>query len=258
MPIESVSKELNCWYEKNCAHGKLSWKTLEKKTGVTVSSITKIARGEIQRPKYETAAVLLKAVLPDDKAGVEDYISAVYGAEDVEFDPDAPSARKKLSAKTTAALWDFVAFRLFKLSMSGRHLIKEIKARMGGEDVLPRLQVLKDLGLVYVDKTGFLRRRPGSQTTRNNNTSSVADEFKHVIDLVAAKKVLSQQGNSSIDNEINKLLHLHMCVDQDKLPEMSKDIRDFLKKLSEKYDVTDSPNGVEVFVNVATGRFDFK
>lgn len=258
MQIESLSKELNGWYEKNCVHGPLSWTTLEKKTGVSVSNITKIARGQIQRPKYETASVLLEAVLPDRKADIEDYISAEYGSETLNFDPHAPSARKELSAKTTNALRDFVAFRLFKLAMSGRHLISDLKARMGSDNVLPRLQILKDLGLVYVDEAGYLKRQPGSQDTRNNHATAVAEEFKHIVDLLAAKKVLSQQGYAQIDPEINKLLHLHVPVKPDRLPEMSKEVIEFLKMISEKYGTKEPGEGVEVFLNVAMGRFDFE
>lgn len=260
MPIHSVSEELNNWYETNCASGRLSWGALSKKTGIAVSNITKIAKGQTAKPKYETARALLYAIRPNEMNEVEDFIASNYGFEEnVSFESNADTSRKVLGVDANELLRDFLTFRIFKLSLSGRHHIDCLNYKLGSENVMPRIEVLADYGLVFVDKNGFLCRRSGSQYTRTTDVTAIAAEFKHVVELVANKKVLAKKGNANIDNEVNRLVQWHLSLSKEQMPEFKRDIVEFLDKIGKKYKSNeDSADAVEMFLNLATGRFDFE
>lgn len=256
MAIESLGAELNAWYEKHCANGHLSWNVLAKKTGITVSNITKIARGEVERPKYETAKLLLDAILPGRPQEVAEYITATYQGGAITFEKEAESPRTQLSAEAADLLRDSLSFRLFKLSMSGSRAVTELEQDFGVSFVRPRIEALTQIGLVTVDDQGRLKRTAKSKFIFDSDMGSVVTEFKHAIDLVAEKKILARNGVESIDKDANRLASYHCSLKPESAKQMAEDIMAMIRKVAQKYGADQHKGDVEVFFNVALGRFD--
>lgn len=256
MSIESLSAELNNWYEKHCVNGNLSWNVLSRKTGITVSNITKIARGDVGKPKYETARTLLNAILPDRQDDIAEYIALTYQGGQITFSKEHESPRKQLTDDVLDLFRDPLTFRLFKLAMSGSRSVTSLEDDFGGSQVRPRLESLAQVGVVEVDEAGLLRRPTASQFSLSTVTAGVALEFKHAVDIVAEKKILANNGDTSIDKEANRLLAYHCSLTPESAQNMRREIVDFLRKTAQKYSAEEHKGEVELFYNVAIGRFD--
>lgn len=258
MAIESLSAELNAWYEKHCLNGNLSWHVLARRSGITVSNITKIARGEVGRPKYETARVLLQAICSGREDEVAAYIATTYQGGAITFAKEHESPRKLLSAQMLDLLRDPLTFRLFKLSMSGKRTVAGLEHDFGTHQVRPRLDSLIAEGVVEIDDAGCLRRSTGAQFILSTEMASVALEFKHAVDFVAEKKILAQCGDTSIDKEANRLVSYHCSLKPESAESMQKEIIHMMRKVANKYSGDEHKGEVEMFYNVAIGRFDMK
>lgn len=256
MAISSLSAELKAWYEKHCVNGHLSWNVLAKKTGITVSNITKIARGEVERPKYETAKLLLDAILPGQDEQVAEYIAATYQGGTITFEKEAESPRSQLPVEAADLLRDSLSFRLFKLSMSGSRTVTDLEQDFGVSFVRPRLEALTQVGLVVVDDQGLLQRTAQSKFIFDNDMGSVVTEFKHAIDIVAEKKILARNGVESIDKDANRLVSYHCSLKPESAKQMADDIVAMIRKVAQKYGADQHKGDIEVFLNVAHGRFD--
>lgn len=256
MPITSLSDELNTWYENNCVQGNLSWKVLAKKTGITVSNITKIARGEVTRPKYETARVLLAAILPGRADDIAEYIALTYQGGQITFAKEHESPRKQLTEDTQDLFRDALTFRLFKLSMSGKRTVASLERDFGVNQITPRLDSLVRDGVVAIDDQGRLCRAPASKFIFSTEMAAVATEFKHVVDIVAEKKILARNGEKTIDKDANRLMSYHCSIKPESAEQMRNDILDSIRKIAQKYGTDEHKGDVELFYNVVVGRFD--
>lgn len=256
MAITSLSAELNAWYEKHCVNGNLSWNVLARRTGITVSNITKIARGEVGKPKFETARVLLDAMFPDRKDDIAAYIEATYKGGPVTFAKEHESPRKLLTQQILDLLRDPLTFRLFKLSMSGKRTVAGLGQDFGEGQVQPRIDSLIAEDLVIIDEDGCLRRSPGAQFILSAEMVGVAVEFRHVVDIVAEKKILAECGETSIDKEANRLFYYHGSLKPESAENMRKEILHLMRKVVSKYSADEHKGEVEMFYNVAYGRFD--
>lgn len=258
MAIESLSAELWAWYEKHCVNGNLSWQVLARRSGITVSNITKIARGDVGKPKYETARVLLEAMLPDRHDEVAAYIAATYQGGPITFAKEHDSPRKLLTRPMLDVLRDPLTFRLFKLSMSGKRSVTSLERDFGADDVRPRLESLIAEGIVSIDDSGNVCRTPSAQFILSTEMASVAREFNHAIAIVAEKKTLANAGDSSIDKDANRLVSYHCSLKPDSAKSMQRDIVQAMRKIATKYSAAEHKGEVEMFYNVAFGRFDTK
>lgn len=256
MPITSLSDELNTWYENNCVQGNLSWKVLAKKTGITVSNITKIARGEVTRPKYETARVLLAAILPGRADDIAEYIALTYQGGQITFAKEHESPRKQLTEDTQDLFRDALTFRLFKLSMSGKRTVASLERDFGVNQITPRLDSLVRDGVVAIDDQGRLCRALSSTFTFGSGVMNVATEFKHGVDLIAEKKVLAAHGNSTIEKEANRLISYSSSLKPESAKNMRADFINVFRKVVQKYSEPEHRGDVEVFYNIAIGRYD--
>lgn len=256
MPIVSMQDELNSWYEKNCNNGYLSWAVLSRRTGVSVPTITKIAKGEIARPKFETVDALLKVIAPDRPGEVSDFIVSEYGGGTIQFDPEWITPRKRFSQEIMRLFDDSLTYRLFKLAMSGSNSVAGLCKDFGESEVMARIQLLVEKGLVRIDEENRLIRTQGSQYTFNGDVFSVAREIKHMVDIVAEKKSLAKTGPTDVDQNANRLLFYNTSLTEDTIRDFNDEVSGFMQKIAEKYKFDVNKGGKEVFISIAFGRFD--
>lgn len=260
MSIDSLSAELNLWYERNCVQGNLSWNYLAKKTGITVSNITKIARGDVALPKYQTAKALLKTICPEDDVEVNTYLRTAYPAKSFNFvdvEAETPRSVVFLGRKSIEILEDDLSFRLYKLALGNSSSIKSLKASFGEVQVSTRLESLERAQLVRID-ADVLMRNDDLKFTQSNDPVLIAKHFKYNIDMVSAKKVLAKKGIGEIDAHVNRLLFYHGPFTEEALAMMVNETLDFISALAKKYSSEKYRGDVPGFIDITTGRFDTK
>lgn len=260
MTIDSLSDELNSWYEENCVGGNLSWKVLSRKTGITVSNIAKIARGEIALPKYETAKVLLEAILPHQQPDVFRYLRAKYPQKAYNYvDVKAVPPRANLYSQPSrvAALDDELTYRLYKIALCKKASVASLKKDFGADQVEKRIEILVEKKLVFVED-GVLVRNPDIAHTQTNDPVFINKYFKFNTDIVAGKKVLASHGSANVDTYTNKLLFYHGSFSEDSLKKMVAETIEFIDYLAKKYNDENIEGDVAGFIDITTGRFDAK
>lgn len=258
LDITSVSDELKQWYLTNCENGHLSWKTLSNKTGVTVSNISKIARGEVHQPKYETAKVLLEAVLPKRQADVLRFLRAEYPDKVFNFvDSQAQTPRATLrdTPQKNELLEDELTYRLYKLSLGNSYEVEKLKVDFGRVQVESRIAALEKAELVVSDD-GVLRRAADLVHTQQNETSLTAKHFRYNVNMVSMKKTLAKKGAKHIDTHANRMLFYHFPLTEEALAMMVNDTLDFISGLAKKYNDEKYHGSVVGFIDITTGRFD--
>lgn len=253
-----MADELNSWYEKNCVNGSLAWSFLAKKSGVSVSQICKIARGQVANPKYQTQKQLLEALYPDDFVGVYEYLLERFPENEVALKSLLRKNRKKVNAVGHGLFKDRLTFRLFKFADCKSYTIEDLEKEFGRSQIEPRIEALLDADYIEVDEQGFVKRTRKYEATVISDVVSVAEEFHHVVDILASKKIVAQNSDVEIDQMFNRMTGLHNSYSEEALAEMAADVSQFLKTLYTKYKDEKYRGSIPVFLNIVTGRFDSK
>lgn len=258
MTISNVAAELNRWYDENCSNGNLAWSFLAKKSGVSVSQICKIAKGQVANPKYETEKALLEAIFPENFRGVYEYLLERYPRHDVALKSLLNKHRKKISTSGSELLKDRLTFRLFKFADAQSFTVQDLEIEFGANQIRPRVEALQEAGFIEIDDKGVISRSPSYESTVSADVIAVAEEFHHAIEILASKKLVAQSSNLEIDQILNRMTSLHRSYNENALVEMAADVNDFLNKMYTKYKQDKYRGAIPAFLNLATGRFDNK
>lgn len=258
MNISSISDELNRWYEENCNNGNLAWSFLAKKSGVSVSQICKIAKGQVANPKYETERALFEAMFPENYVEVYEYLLEKYPRHNVALQGLLTKKRKRMPATGNELLKDRLTFRLFKFADAQCFKVSQLESEFGKSQVAPRIEALLAAEFVEIDSSGILSRSPKYEFTVNADLVSVAEEFHHAIEILASKKLVAQNSNTQIDQIFNRMTGMHDNYSEQALSELAADVNNFLNSMYTKYKDNKYRGPIPAFLNVATGRFDNK
>lgn len=258
MNITSVSDVLVKWYDDNCTNGKLAWSYLGRKSGVSVSNICKIAKGQVAMPKYETAKALLQTIFPNDNAAVYKYLVEYYPKKAIHLEVFREPSRNRIAESAMNLLRDPLNFRLFKLSMAGSIKLADIEEDYGRNNLVSRIELLSNANLLRVDSEGNLERTEATVFTANGDVNWVAEEFMHCISILSTKKLLSQTTDIDIDSRINKFLYFHASFNDEAISLISEDVTKYINYICRKYSEDKYKGDIPVFINLACGRFDTK
>lgn len=258
MKISNMADELNRWYDENCSNGNLAWSFLAKKSGVSVSQICKIAKGQVAKPKYETEKSLLEAMHPDNYVDVYEYLLERYPQHNVVLNSLLKKGRKKIPASGSDLLKDRLTFRIFKFADTGAHTVADLEREFGKSQVVPRIEALNDADIIDVDSNGVISRSPNYENTVITDVIAVAEEFHHAVEILASKKLVAQNSNVEIDSIFNRMTSIHSSYNEAALTELAADVNQFLNKMYAKYQEDKYKGDIPAFLNLATGRFDNK
>lgn len=256
MNISNMSEELNRWYEENCNQGNLAWSFLAKKSGVSVSQICKIAKGHVASPKYETVKALLEVLYPDDSIAVYEYLLKQYPRHTVALKGFSESKRSKVAVADRHLFRDILTFRVFKIADSGAFKVSQLEKEFGVTQIRPRIDALIKANYIEINENGFLVRSPYYEKTVLNEIASIAEEFHHVVDILASKKLVARNSDTEIDEIFNRLTYYHSSFNAEALKEIGKETREFVNYIFTKYKDSKFQGDIPAFINIATGRFD--
>lgn len=257
MEISSLKDELNKWYDDNCKNGNLAWSYLAKKSGVTASNIRKIAKGEVELPRFDTARKLCESMFPDSADTVATYLKEVYPKEAATWFL-GNGERRELPKERFDLTRDFYAFLLFKLAMTGSFKISDLEEIHGKSTVGQRLQMLAEAGLAEANSEGKLVRGEESQYTKNSDPRLLADEFRHCTNHLESKLAADSAGVTKVDRESNRFDYLHLGLNDKGSDALNQLLSQFKQEMYKLYTSSEYVGNIPRFVNIATGRFDEK
>lgn len=258
MNITSVSDVLVKWYDDNCTNGRLAWSYLGRKSGVSVSNICKIAKGQVAMPKYETAKALLQAIYPNKNSEVYAFLVEYYPKKAIHLEVFLEKDRNRIFEADMNLLRDQLNYRLFKLAMAGTIKVADLEAEFGSDSLSRRVEILSKANLIVVTEDGALKRTDATVQTANGDVNWVAEEFIHGVSLLSQKKLMSRELEMDLDDRINKFLYFHWNVSDEAVGMIGAESSDFMNGLFRKYSQPKYTGSIPVFVNLACGRFDSK
>lgn len=257
MEISSLKDELEKWYENNCKNGNLAWSNLAKISGVSTSNIRKIAKGEVERPRYDTARKLCTALFPNKSDITDVYLKEMYPNQAQTWFVGNSERAERVSDGFDITR-DIDVYVLFKLAMTKKAKTADLRQLYGNNLFSKKMKILTEANLAEETPDGRLVRSEGARFTKNSDVHSLADEFRLCATIAETKIAANAAGAQQIDRIANRFDFLHLGVNEEGSAKIDKELESFKEKLYIIYTDPKFKGEIPRFVNLLVGRFDDK
>lgn len=253
-----VKDLLQDWYRANVTNktrNKLSWKNLEKKTGVSASYLTRIASGKAN-PSFNCERDLLPEIYRGDPENIRIYLSEKYPSKFTKINDLVVKTNTKKTFFKSAfdqVLYDLNLYRIFRLT-NKEYKDQEIEEITGhGSGV--RLNTLRKMGIVEHGET--TRRTDECKEIVNSSMPRIFHTFRNNLEIMeqSHKESLIDE-NVEFNATHNKLIGIYENMTEDMLEKFIEKAVDLANEIRSEAAVVDSNKTVPTFVNITIGRFD--
>lgn len=255
-----LKTELNRWYEEHCIRGSQTWGTLATRSSVSVSQISKIANGQVIRPKYKTAKALIEAVHPKDSSFIDQFLSEKFPKVHQKSDKTEQSEphRDIDLMQLRVLLKDQLTYRLVQMAAAKAYSADELISQFGAGRVTRRIDVLVEIGAVRMDDSGTISTTRAYDRIEHDDLTSIAQDFLVGVDIVATKTQVQSLSLDPAQDDSNQLLPFSGNLSSEAVAEMSREARDFMRAMEEKYSAPEYQGDIPAFLHLSSGRLDNK